>query len=416
MMTPLPPPPKANPLARRKVPTLPPRARSRAAHGLTAGAAVGRFVLQRCAGCGRYLYPAREICPHCLSPSLEFRDAPGGGVCLAESRIAVSSEPYFRERAPWRSGLVQMDCGVQLVAHLPAQGIEAGARVEVRLVLDRAGQAVFFAAPAGAAGPDDLADDPAWREMSADPRHRRVLVSDVRNPVGLAMVHAFRQAGARHVFAGCRETWKPAPELDALRGAEGIEIVPLDLADERSVDDLARQIGARTDILVNTADHVRTGGVFDPLSLGRARETLEVTVLGLMRLARAFGPVMAARGADGTHGAAAWVNVLPAAALANEPGLSFHSAAHAAVLSLSHALRAELATGGVRLLNAFVGPVDAEWYQGAPPPRVAPAALAAQVVDALRRGLEEIHVGAVAQELRDRLAANPKAVERERWQ
>ena len=77
---------------------------------------------------------------------------------------------------------------------------------------------------------------------------------------------------------------------------------------------------------------------------------------GLLRLAGHFGPVMRARGADGAHGAAAWVNLLSAYAWVNNPALGTYSASQAAALSLSHCLRAELRRGrrarGQRLSSA----------------------------------------------------------------
>ena len=65
------------------------------------------------------------------------------------------------------------------------------------------------------------------------------------------------------------------------------------------------------------------------------------------------------------------------------------------------------------MVNVFFGPLETEWYQTVPPPKVAPAALASAMVDALRRGLEDVFVGDIAQDIRARLAVNPKAVERE---
>jgi hypothetical protein len=44
---------------------------------------------------------------------------------------------------------------------------------------------------------------------------------------------------------------------------------------------------------------------------------------------------------------------------------------------------------------------------------VTPAALANAVVRALRRGVEDVFVGDVAEDVRARLAVNPKALERE---
>jgi hypothetical protein len=76
-------------------------------------------------------------------------------------------------------------------------------------------------------------------------------------------------------------------------------------------------------------------------------------------------------------------------------------------------LRAELRAGGIKVVNAFAGPLETEWYQTVPPPKVAPSALAKAVIDALRKGIEEVYVGDVAQDIRARLAVNPKALERE---
>jgi hypothetical protein len=64
-------------------------------------------------------------------------------------------------------------------------------------------------------------------------------------------------------------------------------------------------------------------------------------------------------------------------------------------------------------VNVFSGPLDTEWYQTVPPPRVTPVALASAVLNALRRGLEDVFVGDVAEDIRARLSVNPKAVERE---
>ena len=122
---------------------------------------------------------------------------------------------------------------------------------------------------------------------------------------------------------------------------------------------------------------------------------------------------MRMRGADGINNSVAWVNVLSVYALANWPAFGAYSASQAACLSLSHCLRAELRLGGVKVLNLFTGPLDNEWFQTVPPPKVAPRAVAQAVVSGLRDGLEEMYVGDVAEGIRQRLAANPKALERE---
>ncbi|KWV47688.1 short-chain dehydrogenase [Bradyrhizobium macuxiense] len=322
----------------------------------------------------------------------------------------MPADVHFRERAPWRIGLVAMDCGPRLVTHLHAD-CEEGQPVVMSFQLDKSGQAVAFAHPERET--PNMTDDRQWREMTADPKFRRVLVTNGRSVVGQEVVTALKAAGASIVFVGVAEPWKPFRGEEALRALEGVEIVPLDIGDEKSVADLAADIGGKVDILVNTTEHVRAGGLLGRQGTSVVRDEIDQTYLGFVHLAQAFGPAMRMRGSDGVNSAAAWVNILSVYALANWPVFGAYSASQAAALSLSHCLRAELRPGGVKVVNVFTGPLDIEWFQTVPPPKVAPRAVAGAIVSALKRGLEDVFVGDVAEEFRQRLAANPKAVERE---
>jgi NAD(P)-dependent dehydrogenase (short-subunit alcohol dehydrogenase family) len=258
-----------------------------------------------------------------------------------------------------------------------------------------------------------MADDPQLRELTCDPKFRRVLITDGRTAVGQAMAEAFAEAGASIIFVGIADPWKPFPGMDALRRLECVEIVPLDVTDTESVAEQAQQNGARADIVVNTAEHVRPGGLVDRRGLTVVREEMDIRYFGLVRLAQAFGPLLRARGADGVNSAAAFVNLLSVHALMNWPAYGSYSATEAACLSAAHCLRAELRPGGVKVVNVFSGPLDTEWFQTVPPPKIAPAVLARAVIDALRRGMEDVFVGDIAEDIRQRLAVNPKALERE---
>src|SRR5690606_34315987 len=110
--------PRKGPLKRTRRPLLPPGARSRKAHLLTAAAAEGRFALPRCAACGAFHWPMPEACAPCLSDAIEAAPAPAGATLLAETTAQVPADPSFRARAPWRVGLVQMDCGPGALVHL----------------------------------------------------------------------------------------------------------------------------------------------------------------------------------------------------------------------------------------------------------------------------------------------------------
>ncbi|QEP30453.1 SDR family NAD(P)-dependent oxidoreductase [Pukyongiella litopenaei] len=410
MFRPLDVPGNKDPLERTRQVTLPPQARSRQAHMLAQAAAEGRFALLQCRSCGTFVAPAHDCCPVCLAGEFSLGDAATGGTVLSLTEAEVPFLTYFRERAPWRVALVRLDCGPIVLAHAH-YGCEESGKVTMSLKLDKAGQAVFYAAPEGSEA--TYMDDPQWREMTADPRHRRILITDGRNPVTPALVKDLLKAGARKVFVGVPDDWKPFPAGDELIQLKKVKLVPLDVRSERSVFELSHAYAAKTEILINTTDHIRPGGYLAPGQLSHTAEAMDVVAMGLMRLATRFAPIMAARGADGDTGAAAWVNVLSVYAQTPSAVFAGYSMAHAAALNLSHSLRAELRQGGIRMMNVLTGASESEWLQTMPQPRVTARVLSRSIVDGLKRGLEDVHVGAVAQDIHERLLSNPKAAERE---
>ncbi|WP_419914052.1 SDR family NAD(P)-dependent oxidoreductase [Hoeflea sp.] len=410
MTDPLGRPPKKNPQKRARVPTRPSHMRSRAALGLAAAAAEGRFMLQCCAECGAVQYPPRDACGSCLSTELFWNDVSPAGRLIADTTVRTSTNVYFRERTPWRVGTVQLDIGPSVICHVHGDlSVDDPVRMIIRL--DKSGQGVFFALPPEAT--PNMEDDPHMREMTCDPKFRRVLITDARNENATALAKSLADAGASLIFIGEAESWRPYPHRAALKQIDNVEILPLDVTDTASVTELAGEIGGKTDILINNARFVRPGGIMDRGDVIFSRDEMEVNFFGMMRLAQAFGPAMRSRGADGDNSAAAWVNILSVYAWSNMPEFGAFAASNAAALSLSQCLRAELLQGGVRVMNVFTGPTEDEWHQPLPPPKVQPAALARAVVDGLKDGLEDVFVGDVAKDLIDRWRAGPKILERE---
>lgn len=404
-------PKRKNPILKTREPTLPPDRRSRNAHGLTRGAAIGRFELQYCVACGKAQYPAREACVECLSIDLEWRQTSGDGELLSDTILRHSQELYFRERAPARFGLVRLDEGVTVIAHLDHRCGQAPQRVRIEAALDRSGQAALVARPAQEK--PALSDDPKLRDMTSDPRFRKILVTDAKSAVGQAMVNAALDAGADLVWAGHCEPWRNPPGWSAIAALPKTHLVPLDVTDTRSVNELAAELGFKVDIIINTAEHHRTFGLLNHRGVDGAKGEMETNYFGLLRLAQAFGPVMRARGADGPTSAVAWVNLLSVYALSNFPAHATYSASMAAALSAAQALRAEMRKSGIRVVNVFPGPIDDEWNQLQLPPKLSPAAVARAVVDALKGSMEDVYPGDIARDWLARWRDNPKALERE---
>ena len=404
-------PQRKNPVLRTPQINLPPGSRGRVALALTAAAAEGRFVLQVCSDCGAVQYPPREACHRCLSPRLPWAEQLGTGSLLAETTLHHSNDLYFRERLPWRLGMVQLRAGPSLMVHLHGAVGPAPCAVRIRAQLDRSGQAVLIAFPEHEEA--HMADDRMLREMTSDPRFRKVLVTDGKTPVGRALVGALAKAGAELVWVGRAEPWKSMPGSDELTALPQVSWVPLDVTDGRSVAELAGEIGGKVDIVINNAEVHRSFGISGRRGTDVARAEMEVNYLGLLRLAQEFGPALKGRSADGAAHATAWVNLLSIYALSNFPAHGTFSASKAAAYSLAQCLRAEMRPAGIRVVNVFPGPIDDEWNQQLPPPKLAPGALAKAVVSALCDGVEDVYPGDVAQEWLERWRSNPKVLERE---
>ena len=364
MTTILPTPKRKDPVKRTRRPSMPPGNRSREAQGLAAMAASGRFALQICDECSKVQYPPRQVCSECLSDQLEWQDINTGGKLLAETTLQHSNDVYFRDRLPWRLGIVIADAGPSIVVHL-AEDCVQGERVRMSLSIDRAGNAAITAKPEKPAPREE--DDLQLREMAFDPKDRRVLIVDGKTELGLELAKAFLKAGARNIFVGHAQPWRASKHLDAIMKLDKVTVYPLDVTDSDSVEELASMIGDKVEIMANNSYHLRMGGVLDRFDINTSHDEMEIHYHGLMRLAAFFGPVMRSRGADGHHGSTAWLNVLSAYAWINNPSLGTYSASQAAALSLSQCLRTELAGGGVRVVNTFIGPIEDEWYQLAPP-------------------------------------------------
>lgn len=410
MTEPLSPPPKKNPAKRTVVPVPPPGMRSRAATAMAVAAAEGRFALQHCADCGRVQYPPRDLCRACLSPALDWRDTDPMVTIIAETTIRATPDTYFRDRLPIRIGTALLDAGPSVICRLHGD-VARGDRARIVSRIDAASQAILLALPEKET--PHMRDDPSLRELSTDPRHRRILIADGRAPEALALARALLDGGAARVFVGLAEGWRPFPARPEFEAMANCTLVPLDLTDAESVQDLAAEIGGKVDILIHNGRFIRPGGVLGQPDTIFARQGLEAGVLGMMRLAQTFGRAMASRGGDGVNSAVAWVNILPIGALVPQSGQAMVSASGAAVLALSHALRAELRGSGVRVVNLYAGPVDDEWHQELPPPKLAPKALAQATLKALLQGQEEATAGEIARDLYTRWRADPALTIRE---
>lgn len=88
---------------------------------------------QRCTECSTVIFPARSHCHSCAGLDLEWLISAGNGTVHTRTTTREHSHPYFKARAPYTIGLVDLDEGFRMLAELePGDGdLKPGARVHV---------------------------------------------------------------------------------------------------------------------------------------------------------------------------------------------------------------------------------------------------------------------------------------------
>lgn len=104
------------------------------------GARRGQLMLQHCLDCGRWSFPVRERCPHCLSASLGWRRASGRGRLYTFAIMHQVMNPGFAGDVPYNVCQVDLEEGVRMVSNVvgvPNEALRIGMALEV--VFEEAG-------------------------------------------------------------------------------------------------------------------------------------------------------------------------------------------------------------------------------------------------------------------------------------
>ncbi len=230
------------------------------------------------------------------------------------------------------------------------------------------------------------------------------LVTGANRGIGRAYVEALLTRGAAGIYAGARDPGR----LADLARAHPARVVPLRL-DITDAADIAAAAGRCRDVtlLINNAGINNQAGLIAAADLAAARAEMETNYFGTLQMCRAFAPVL------GANGGGAIVTMLSILARVNLPMYGSLSASKAASLSATQGVRAELAGQGTLVVAVMPGAVDTEMERNFPPPKLPPAEVARAALDAVEQGIEEVYPGDMAEGMRQGLAADPKAVERD---
>ena len=224
------------------------------------------------------------------------------------------------------------------------------------------------------------------------------LVTGANRGIGAALVEALVEAGASRVYAATRA-------VPPGRGDGRVIPIALDVTDPDAPARAARE-HPDVQVLINNAGVTRAQPLVATSQPDAAWDEMRVNYFGTLAMVRAFAPVLA------RSGGGAIVNMLSILGRVSGPRVGSYSASKAAAFSLTQGIRGELASQGTLVIGVMPGLVDTDMTRGVPAPKLPASAVAASVIDALRRGIEDVYPGAAA-EVAEGLLRAPKSVERQ---
>jgi NAD(P)-dependent dehydrogenase (short-subunit alcohol dehydrogenase family) len=216
------------------------------------------------------------------------------------------------------------------------------------------------------------------------------LVTGANRGIGLAFANELLARGARKVYAAARD-----PATINLRGVHALRL------DVNKPEEVAAAAALASDVtlVINNAGIAQPGGFLATDSEDVARRIFETNFFGILRISKAFAPILA------RHGGGAFLNVLSVAAWVNGGELAAYSASKSAAWSLSNALRNELAAQKTKVLALHMGYVDTDLTRGFDVPKSNPDAIVRRALDGLESGLDEVLADDITVQVKSALTA-----------
>lgn len=219
-----------------------------------------------------------------------------------------------------------------------------------------------------------------------------VLVTGANRGIGKAMVEEFLAAGARKVYAAARRIASLQPLVDTY----GDRVVPIQI-DLNKPDTItaAAMLANDVDIVINNAGMLNIEGPTSANAVAALQAEMEVNVYGLMRIAKAFAPVLKA------NGGGALVQLNSVASMKSFASFATYSASKAAAYSITQALRDDLRAQGIQVLSVHPGPIatdmaqDAGFGEMAEPPVLVPQA----IIAALQAGVFHVYPDSMSKQV-----------------
>src|SRR5580692_7285158 len=204
------------------------------------------------------------------------------------------------------------------------------------------------------------------------------LVTGANRGLGKAYTDALLGAGAAKVYAGARD-----PSSVAITDPRLVP-VKLDVTQDGDVHAAAAAC-ADVNLLINHAGIMLASPMLAEDSEAALRAEMEVNVFGMLRMVRAFAPVLA------RNGGGAIANMLSVVSWFVFPFNATYCASKHTALALTEGVRIQLKSQGTQVVAVFAGFIDTDMAAGFDREKTPPRQVAQRTLAGIREGLNEVH-------------------------
>ena len=174
---------------------------------------------------------------------------------------------------------------------------------------------------------------------------KRVLITGANRGLGKAFAEICIQNGASKIYAAARDP-------SSINGDQ-LTPVQMDVTSNKDVDAAAAACGD-VDILINNAGVMLTSPVLAANSLKSLSQEIDVNVVGMLRVSKAFAPILA------RNGGGAIINILSVVSWFVNPANPTYCISKNAASAATDALRMELKSQGTQVVGVYAGLVDTD--------------------------------------------------------
>ncbi len=178
-----------------------------------------------------------------------------------------------------------------------------------------------------------------------------------------------------------------------------ISILKLDITDTNEVNSICEKL-EKVDLLINNAGVNSGKRIFDNSTID-----FEVNLLGTLNVIKNFENKINEKGLI--------INISSVLALCNYPIMSLYAISKSALHSLTQALRAEMLSKNIRVLEVLPGPIDTNMTKGSDIQKASTIDIVNEFFQAIKNEVDEIYPDEFSKMIKNSLDKDAKELEQQ---